>query len=217
MIPEGLELCRWCGGIRGSTAGQKSFCLCEGVTCKYCCAGRTQRPISDRFNPVDGKFWHMFYLGAGIPCAHCQGLANEIAGRGVSWPGPIQSDPLVRERIETIAAAAKALTAESARAEIEPGAAAYVVALRGDPIAWAAVSDDPAPGDRPLWVGTGTEAARLPAAPLWQLIALCPLDRDAFDCWYEEHLTVASWPCREGTEARWLAHELKERWRPPLR
>ena len=78
------------------------------------------------------------------------------------------------------------------------------------------IRDDPAPGNRPLWVGTGTEAV-CPSAPRRQLIALCPHDRGGFDCWYEEHLSVASWPCREGTEARWLAYELKERWRPPLR
>ena len=92
----------------------------------------------------------------------------------------------------------------------------YVLALRGDEAAWGAVTSEPFPNDRPLWIGSTHDPLRLPTAIDKQLIGLSPVERDEFDEWFAEHCSVAAWAGEDAIEARWLVTELRERWRPPL-
>lgn len=211
MLPEGLELCRWCGDIRGEGCS----CLCEGITCSYCRAGRIHRPITDQFDPVLDKWWHTPYFGNRAPCASCRALAHAIAGPTRTYPGPISKDPRVRRVLHAVRAAAIALTADDANVRPD-GAGPYVVAVRGDVVAWSAVTDDPAQASRPLWAGLRPRPDDWDQIVLGRFVARTGLRGDALRAWLAEHTKLAAWACADGVLARQVALELRERWRPPL-
>ena len=150
MLPKGLVVCRFCGHIRGRTAGgAESSCLCDGITCRYCGAGRVHRPISDHYEPDDGEFWHTPYFGAGIPCVHCRRLGRRVDPDAISWPGPLREDPETRALLDTLRGAAAALgprqPAQLAR-EDAPG----LVAFHGDASAWQSIGLERPRDGRPL-------------------------------------------------------------------
>jgi hypothetical protein len=80
-LPPGLYACEDCGHIRGAIPTRartgevvklKSTCLCEGITCRRCGNGRIPRPITDCYDPSDGRFWHVPYFGDRAPCYECR-------------------------------------------------------------------------------------------------------------------------------------------------
>lgn len=81
-LPDGLFVCPDCGGIRGTEVtltpdgvelGATSLCLCGGIVCRYCRAGRVRRPTSDWYDPEKSGWWHTPYFGGMRHCAECGG------------------------------------------------------------------------------------------------------------------------------------------------
>jgi hypothetical protein len=79
-LPPGLFVCQTCGTVRGETFAARSHgvgrwtstCLCEGPLCKRCGILRVRKPISDHYNPADGRFWHVPHFTGLAPCRRCR-------------------------------------------------------------------------------------------------------------------------------------------------
>lgn len=50
----------------------KVSCICEGPLCSGCKKNRIPRPISESYNPLDGKVWHNPWFTALRPCNKCR-------------------------------------------------------------------------------------------------------------------------------------------------
>lgn len=79
-LPAGLAECGRCGEICGTArrTGSVSVCLCEGIICRFCGAGRARPPLTDRYDTRTRTFWHTPWLGAEVACAACRADAEEI-------------------------------------------------------------------------------------------------------------------------------------------
>jgi len=109
VLPSGLELCPYCGEVRDRhPGGERSVCLCGGVACRYCAAGRTRRPISDYYDPADHRLWHVPYFGQGVGCRWCGALRRRLAPAADTKWGSIAPD--VSALFEPIREAAEALS-----------------------------------------------------------------------------------------------------------
>lgn len=80
-LPAGLYECSECGAVRGTTAtvtdwgpaGERSTCLCEGMVCSRCGLRKRRRPISDYYDPEDGRWWHVpYFMGLVRYCGDCR-------------------------------------------------------------------------------------------------------------------------------------------------
>jgi hypothetical protein len=79
-VPKGLTQCRDCGGWRGRCRDDKGHvrqidCICAGPVCPDC-GERVHRPISDLYDPRDGKIWHQPYFGMMAHYSRCKGRAR---------------------------------------------------------------------------------------------------------------------------------------------
>ncbi len=72
-LPRGLRICDRCEEPRGWSGSRKAECLCAGMTCRNCGYGKRHRPISDYYDPVEGRWWHVPYFGGmGTVCWGCK-------------------------------------------------------------------------------------------------------------------------------------------------
>jgi hypothetical protein len=81
-LPRGLRTCETCREVRGTSAdGRVSACYCSGLICNRCGA-RVRRPITDYYDPADGKWWHIAYFHQ---MGHRCQLAPGEAPKGIGW------------------------------------------------------------------------------------------------------------------------------------
>jgi hypothetical protein len=86
-LPRGLYRCENCGAIRGVTRVRaydgihmvelKSVCFCEGLVCRKCGRRRIRRPITDYYDPADGRWIHVPYFAAQFGlCRKCYAASS---------------------------------------------------------------------------------------------------------------------------------------------
>ena len=155
VLPEGLSWCEFCGKVRGTTPdGSVSSCLCDGIVCRYCGAGRIDRPISDVYVPdrdgSGGRWMHMAYFGNQAPCGPCERLAypDPSAQGAYGFPGPLREDPSIAAlpNLHREAAAALAVTREKRPPDHDRQRRE---GRTSDPPAWVTVRQAVALRDRP--------------------------------------------------------------------
>lgn len=196
-LPTGLEPCPYCGGVRDREPGRAwSLCLCGGIACRWCRAGRVHRPISDHYELSDHKFWHTPYFGAWIGCRWCNRLSDRLAPEQVGWPARAE-DPRVAPILEAVRAAAEALA--SPTLALNDDYPPYeLIAFHGDIELWHSMRLGAPPDSRPLFVG------RKPAT--------APIDFSA-----PPKVAVATWRPDAGDQPiDDILRELLVRWQPPL-
>jgi hypothetical protein len=194
LLPDGLSVCRFCGAVRGTTAGgRESLCLCDGITCRYCGLGRTFRPCSDHFEWQTRSFWHMPYFGGWHPCDPCVRLARRVESNP-SFPGPLTSDPRLRSLLGVIREAHQRLAPPSAQSASERDRGA-IVAAHAPVHVWRELGLEPPADDRPLWVGLAVDYVESS----------------------DDRVYVASCAPPAGHDLVELVTELDLRWRPPYR
>ena len=71
-LPSGLRICDRCEEPRGWSGNRKAECLCDGMVCRNCGYGKRHRPISDYYDPVEGRWWHVPYFGGMSVCWGCK-------------------------------------------------------------------------------------------------------------------------------------------------
>ncbi|MEJ7787535.1 MAG: hypothetical protein WKF96_22245 [Solirubrobacteraceae bacterium] len=195
LLPSALEWCRYCGEVRDKQpGGSTSLCLCQGIRCRYCRAGRVRRPISEHYCVTDHRLWHTAHFGNRAPCRHCRELATLSGYRHNSWPPP-RAIGRYWHLAGAISAAAQALKEQGPMGEDLPGH--DLIALHGPIGAWNSLWLGAPPDDRPLFVGRSLE----PLRPRLRWI---------------DGLSVATWKSRGGPAVDAVLEQLLIRWRPPL-
>jgi hypothetical protein len=135
LLPSALEPCPYCGKVRDRRPGGRvSNCLCAGIPCRRCHAGRVHRPISDHYEPDDHRLWHAPSFGQYAECHRCQETSDDaellahvrIAAERLAIRHVAYGDPLPRHNL---------------------------VALHGDVEQWHALRLGAPPDGRPLYVG----------------------------------------------------------------
>lgn len=215
MLPEGLHYCSVCGEVRGTTRqGEESVCLCRGVTCRYCRAGRTRRPVSDHFEPDEGRWWHTPYFGQGIPCRSCRAMAPAAT----SWPGPLRDDPGIVVQLDLIAEAGSSLAGGAvAHQTAWLGARAGLFALHLGPPQWTVLGLGEQGFERPVQVGV-LDPGEDPGAAWGRALGTLVNRSDAtigsplLRRRLEESLRVSHWTPKGDVDPAWLAHALRMRW-----
>ena len=80
-VPLGLEQCPVCAEYRGDwlvsdrndeRSTVRVSCLCEGIVCPRCGTNRMHRPISNRYDEVDGIVLHVPYFIGWAGCRKCR-------------------------------------------------------------------------------------------------------------------------------------------------
>jgi len=67
--PSGLRCCPVCGEFRNRP--RNVLCICDALVCAVCGEGKIRKPISDHFDPADGKLWHTPWLMGLRSCPSC--------------------------------------------------------------------------------------------------------------------------------------------------
>ncbi|HZQ66262.1 MAG TPA: hypothetical protein VFA66_13660 [Gaiellaceae bacterium] len=91
VVPAGLRRCPCCREFkgRGIVPGWRYdlleivpvTCLCEGILCRYCDAGKIHRPLSNYFSERDGKVIHVSSFGWAKACQACWQRAQPTSKR----------------------------------------------------------------------------------------------------------------------------------------
>ena len=152
LLPTGLVLCAYCGGVRDQTpGGRRSVCRCGGIPCRYCGAGRIHRPTTDHYELDDRTLWHCPYFGQYLPCRHCSALARRLTPGTEGWPA-VGETPELSVVLGPVRRAAHALAS--------PGFVLGgtlpdhdLVAVHGDVERWHDLYLGAPPDNRPLYVG----------------------------------------------------------------
>jgi hypothetical protein len=166
--------------------------VCDGLTCRYCGLGRIHRPCSSYFNWPERTFLHVAYFCAISPCAPCKVLAREV-DPNTGYPGPLTSDPGLRELLAAVRDGHTALAADRAVQGEFPNAGS-LVSVYASRERWLSLGLGRRPDGRPLWIGLA----------------------EAFTPPPTDHVRVASWTPSSHDPAQRLI-ELDSRWRPPFR
>jgi DNA-binding response OmpR family regulator len=75
--PEELTAAIHTVAAEGGISDERSTCLCRGLICSECGRRRMRRPISDYYDPEDGRWWHVPYFAAITrKCPHCNRLED---------------------------------------------------------------------------------------------------------------------------------------------
>lgn len=195
LLPSALEWCRYCGEVRDKQpGGTKSLCLCQGISCRYCGAGRVRRPISEHYGKSDRRLWHTAHFGNRAPCCRCRELAGRSGFLESSWPPPKEITGYWRPA-RAISAAAAALKRD---APVDGDLPAHdLVAVHGPVSVWHRLRLGAPPDDRPLFVGRSLA----PVAECLRGIG---------------GLSVATWIRQRGPGVDEVLEQLLIRWRPPL-
>lgn len=206
-FPKEVVQCPVCGEPRGGG----STCPCDGIACRYCGIGRCDRPISDQFDPRDGRFWHTPHnasWGLG-PCPSCMVLTEATVGPQDSWPGAIREDAGLRDLVAQIRTAGEALMEQDPdQCDTSAGILAVYVDEAGRNELGLAGLDTPAavsifdgeptvPGFLSIWVGTRLR-----------------ITQERLSGWLDEHTTVTTWACPPSRRRREIVLELRARWKP---
>ncbi len=198
-LPRMLESCPYCGKVRDRRpGGGLSSCLCAGILCRYCGAGRVHRPISDHYEVSDHRLWHTSHFANTRPCDSCLRLLRRLqpsAHEGENW-SPTAIPPRVSAALETLRKASSALS-QAEHAFDTVLRSHDLLALHGSVEVWHDLRLGSPPDGRPLYVGRSLEDVGLPPR--------------------HERLRVAIWsPDRDDWDLEETLAELLVRWQPPL-
>jgi hypothetical protein len=197
VLPRNLEPCPYCDKVRDRRPGWRlSACLCAGITCRYCRAGRIHRPISDHYERSDHRCWHTPYFGQYAACRGCHDLAQRVhPDSDGSWP-PSGETPELSVILGPVREAAHSLD-EAGHGIGDDPPAHDLVALHGGVEDWHSLRLGAPPDGRPLYVGRHLDGLDLR--------------------WSAGGLFVAYWkPSKPGVDLQVTLRELAVRWRPPL-
>jgi len=195
-LPTGLELCPYCGEVRDSRpGGQRSVCLCGGIYCRSCGAGRIRRPISANYRLSDRRHWHMPHFGNHLPCRRCAALRRRLSPPDEMGRESPANTAAVSVILGLIREAADALRRPE-HARDDPLPDHDLLAVHGGVEEWHSLHLGAPPDSRPLYVGRSTEG---------------------IDFRWNPHLRVAVWRSEErGIDLDTTLHELLVRWQPPM-